>query len=31
VLAIAFLDQLVDELRGTRIVAKPDSEPAHIE
>jgi TRAP-type C4-dicarboxylate transport system permease small subunit len=31
VLAIAFLDQFIGELRGTRVVAKPDSEPAHVE
>jgi TRAP-type C4-dicarboxylate transport system permease small subunit len=31
VLAIAFLDQFVGELRGTRIMAKPDSDPAHVE
>ena len=31
VLAIAFIDQLVGELTGTRVVVKPDSEPAHIE
>jgi TRAP-type C4-dicarboxylate transport system permease small subunit len=31
VLAIAFLDQFVGELRGTRVVAKPGSEPIHIE
>ncbi len=31
VLAIAFLDQFVGELRGTRIIAKPGSEPAHVE
>lgn len=31
VLAIAFLDQFVGELRGTRIIAKPDGEPAHVE
>jgi TRAP-type C4-dicarboxylate transport system permease small subunit len=31
VLAIVFLDQFVGELRGTRIIAKPGSEPAHVE
>ena len=31
VLAIAFVDLFVAELRGTRIMAKPDSEPAHVE
>ncbi len=31
VLAIAFLDQFVSELRGTRVVAKPGAEPIHIE
>ena len=31
VLAIAVLDQFVGELRGTRVVAKPGSEPIHIE
>jgi TRAP-type C4-dicarboxylate transport system permease small subunit len=31
VLTIAFLDQFVNELRGTRVIAKPDGEPAHIE
>jgi TRAP-type C4-dicarboxylate transport system permease small subunit len=31
VLAIAFLDQFVRELRGTRVIAKPDAEPLHIE
>ena len=31
VLAIAFMDQFVNELRGTRVIIKPDSEPAHVE
>jgi TRAP-type C4-dicarboxylate transport system permease small subunit len=31
VLAIAFIDQFVGELTGTRVVVKPDTEPAHIE
>ena len=31
VLAIAFLDQFVGELRGTRVVAKPETEPIHVE
>jgi TRAP-type C4-dicarboxylate transport system permease small subunit len=31
VLAIAFIDQFVGEVTGTRVVAKPDTEPAHIE
>lgn len=31
VLAIAFIDQLVAELRGERVERKPDSEPAHVE
>jgi TRAP-type C4-dicarboxylate transport system permease small subunit len=31
VLAIAFLDQFVGELRGTRVIVKPSSEPAHVE
>jgi TRAP-type C4-dicarboxylate transport system permease small subunit len=31
VLAIAFIDQLVGELTGTRVRIKPDAEPAHIE
>ena len=31
VLAIAFIDQLVAELRGERAERKPDSEPAHVE
>ena len=31
VLAIAFIDQLVGELTGTRVVVKPDTEPAHVE
>src|SRR6202171_1492122 len=31
VLAIAFIDQFVGELTGTRVAVKPDSEPAHIE
>jgi TRAP-type C4-dicarboxylate transport system permease small subunit len=31
VLAIAFLDQFIGELRGTRVIAKADNEPAHIE
>ena len=31
VLAIAFIDQLVGELTGTRVVAKSDGEPAHVE
>ena len=31
VLAIAFVDLFVAELRGTRVMAKPDSEPAHVE
>lgn len=31
VLAIAFLDQIVGELRGTRVIAKPGAEPIHIE
>ena len=31
VLAIAFVDLFVGELRGTRIMAKPGSEPAHVE
>ena len=31
VLAIAFIDQFVGELTGTRVVVKTDSEPAHIE
>jgi TRAP-type C4-dicarboxylate transport system permease small subunit len=31
VLAIAFIDQFIGELTGTRVVVKPDTEPAHIE
>ena len=31
ILAIAFIDQLVAELRGRRVSRKPDTEPAHIE
>src|SRR5438067_13449494 len=31
VLAIAFIDQFVGELTGTRVVVRPDTEPAHIE
>jgi TRAP-type C4-dicarboxylate transport system permease small subunit len=31
ILAIAFVDQLVAELRGQRVAPKPDAEPAHIE
>jgi TRAP-type C4-dicarboxylate transport system permease small subunit len=31
VLAIAFIDQFVGDLRGTRVIAKPDAEPAHVE
>jgi hypothetical protein len=31
VLAIAFIDQFVGELTGTRVVVQPDTEPAHIE
>ncbi len=31
VLAIAFIDQLVGELTGRRVVVKPGSEPAHVE
>ena len=31
VLAIAFIDQFVGELTGTRVVPKSDSEPAHVE
>ena len=31
ILAIAFTDQFVGELTGTRVVAKSDGEPAHIE
>jgi len=31
VFAIAFVDQLVAELRGKRVERKPDSEPAHVE
>jgi TRAP-type C4-dicarboxylate transport system permease small subunit len=31
VLAIAFIDQFIGELTGTRVVAKSDSEPAHVE
>jgi TRAP-type C4-dicarboxylate transport system permease small subunit len=31
VLAIAFLDQFINELRGTRVIPKPSSEPAHVE
>jgi TRAP-type C4-dicarboxylate transport system permease small subunit len=31
VLAIAFIDQFVGELTGTRVVAKPGTEPAHVE
>jgi TRAP-type C4-dicarboxylate transport system permease small subunit len=31
VLAIAFIDQFVGELTGTRARIKPDTEPAHIE
>jgi len=31
VLAIAFVDLLVGELTGTRVIAQSDSEPAHVE
>jgi TRAP-type C4-dicarboxylate transport system permease small subunit len=31
VFAIAFVDQLVAELRGKRVKRKPDNEPAHVE
>ena len=31
ILAVAFVDQLVAELRGRRAAPKPDAEPAHIE
>jgi TRAP-type C4-dicarboxylate transport system permease small subunit len=31
VLAIAFVDLLVAELRGRRLMGKPDNEPAHVE
>jgi TRAP-type C4-dicarboxylate transport system permease small subunit len=31
VLAIAFIDQFVGELTGTRVAAKADDEPAHVE
>jgi TRAP-type C4-dicarboxylate transport system permease small subunit len=31
VLAIAFIDLFVGELTGTRVVAKPGTEPAHVE
>jgi TRAP-type C4-dicarboxylate transport system permease small subunit len=31
ILAIAFIDQFVGEVTGTRVVAKPSSEPAHVE
>ena len=31
VLAIAFVDLLIGELTGTRVIARSDSEPAHVE
>ena len=31
ILAIAFIDQFIGELTGRRVVAKPGSEPAHVE
>ena len=31
VLAIAFIDLFIGDLRGTRVIAKPDAEPAHVE
>jgi TRAP-type C4-dicarboxylate transport system permease small subunit len=31
VLAIAFVDQFVGEVTGTRVIAKADGEPAHVE